>query len=520
MDKHLHIQTLLQQLSAETDVDTLKLTLVPLIAQSPQDQERLYVLFDQAVKRVEEKEKATSGGDDNSNNTFPKVCNFWKGVTKTAAVMTVVLLLAIGGGLWWKTQQPKPKANKQTTIDSTQISPNDTFNIPQKPQITEGSQPSYFVDNKPYPFPNHLDDYDLDPPSPTQLWLSENWTWLRWLLTLGFTGILLAIWRYRAWKRRKLVAQQSYKDKPPYIWNIHLEGIEPVEMGNGLDKLTQGLRHRAQTDTLRMDVERTINATIEQGGLPVFKYKRQTRPTDYLLLIDRQSLRNHRAKLFDSLYEVFKAQEVEIARFFFDSDLRTCYSEAFPHGVPLADIQQKYYQSRLLIVGTGAQLLSPATGKAAAWTTVFNQWKDRALFSPKPLRNWGYDERQLSALFTTLPATLQGLGFWVEEVAAGEDARFELWQEKIDDVPNAPIIPDDNDPLPMLDLYFEPDVVKWIAACAIYPTLHWDLTLWLGQEVGSDKLKVISDKFRAKSEEIRLFTEGVSRRASVSQSHF
>ncbi len=248
-----------------------------------------------------------------------------------------------------------------------------------------------------------------------------------------------------------------------------------------LDRVTQQLRNRAQSETQRLDMVQTVNATIQQGGLPTFKYKKQTRPTDYLLLIDRQSVRNHRAQLFDSLYAVFKAQEVEIARFFYDSDVRVCYSEDYPHGIALADVQQRYYQSRLLIVGTGGQLLNPMSGKAAAWTAVFKQWKDRALFSPKPLTAWGYDERQLSALFTTLPATLQGLGFWVEEVNTGADARFDNWADKIDDVPNAPIVPDDADPLPILDLYFEPNTVKWIAACAIYPTLHWDLTLWLGQ---------------------------------------
>ena len=39
--KHLQIQTLLKQLPDEADAEALKLALVPLIAQSPQEQERL-----------------------------------------------------------------------------------------------------------------------------------------------------------------------------------------------------------------------------------------------------------------------------------------------------------------------------------------------------------------------------------------------------------------------------------------------------------------------------------------------
>jgi hypothetical protein len=386
VDKHVQIQTILKQLPEETDVETLKLTLIPIIAQSPQEQEQLYTVFDQAVKRVEELESIRASEQITATTTttttttnFPKVKNFWK-VATTAAI---VLSLLIGGGMWWKsTQQTKPIDTPKPT-DSTIVNPNDTLKTTKIPENTEGSSPSYFVDNKPYPFPDHLEKYSLKPPSPMQEWLSNNWAWLRWLLALAWMGILVGLWYYLAWKRRKLVAKHDTKEKPPYIWNINIEGIEPVEMGNNLDRVTQMLRNRAQSETQRLDMERTVNATIKQGGLPTFKYKRATRPTDYLLLIDRQSVRNHRAKLFDSLYEVFKAQEIEIARFFYDSDVRVCYSEDYPHGIALADVQQRYYQSRLLIVGTGGQLLNPMSGKAAAWTSVFNQWKDRALFSPR-----------------------------------------------------------------------------------------------------------------------------------------
>jgi formylglycine-generating enzyme required for sulfatase activity len=477
--KHLQIQSLLKQLPDDIDFETLKLAIVPLIAQSPQEQERLYETFDQCVKRIEEQQPLLS-------ETTPSVFddNFSSKKISRGKILMIGLLLTlfIGGGIYWYLENQKKKVPPIETpqLPTTTPDPKDTLKVETTKPTTDSL--SYFVENKPYPFPNHLDDYDIDI-SPTQQWLSNNWSWLRWVLATILTAFLVAIWRYRAWIRRKLVAQQDPNDKPPYIWNINIEGVEPVLMGDSLERVTQMLRQRSQTDTMRLDVERTVNATIEQGGMPLFKYRRLTSPTDYLLLIDRQTVRNHRAQLFDALYESFKSQEVEIARYFFDSDVRVCYNEDYPHGVPLSDLQQRYYQSRLLIVGTGAQLLSPLSGKAAAWTTVFNQWRNRALFSPKPLKSWGYDERQLSTLFTTLPATLQSLGFWVEELDAGADAHFDDWQEKIDDAPQAPILPDDNDPLPVLQLFFEPDLVRWVAACAIYPTLHWDLTLWLGQNI-------------------------------------
>ena len=54
--KHLQIQTLLQKLPVDTSDNALKLALIPLLAQSPSEQERLYGIFEDCVKRVNDKE--------------------------------------------------------------------------------------------------------------------------------------------------------------------------------------------------------------------------------------------------------------------------------------------------------------------------------------------------------------------------------------------------------------------------------------------------------------------------------
>lgn len=476
VDKHLQIQTLLNKLPDDLTDEALKCALIPLLAQSPAEQEQLYGVFDDCVKRVNE---IPIEPEPIAPPVIkpPKRYELWQ----TLTAFGLLILLSIGGYFLYKKLNPPvlppPVAGKDN------VNPNDsvgTVNLPPQPQPKTEASP--FVENKPYPFPNHLDDYDIEV-SPTQQWLSENWAWLRWVLALTLTALLVALWRYRAWKRQKLIAQQDPNEKPPYFWNIHIEGADDFLVADNVDYAAQLMRRRADADAFRLDLPRTIQATVERGGMPAFRFKKQTTPSEYLLLIDRQSVRNHRARLFDKLYEAFKAQEVEIARYFYDSDLRTCYDEAHPYGISLADVQQRHYQARLIVVGTGAQLLNPLSNKPAAWTAVFEQWKNRALLTPKPLKSWGYDERQLSTLFTTLPATLQGLGFWVEELELGDDARFETWTEKVHDAPNAPIQPDAADPMPMLQLYFDLPMLEWIAACAIYPTLHWDLTLWLAQQL-------------------------------------
>jgi len=328
-------------------------------------------------------------------------------------------------------------------------------------------------------------DLVISPADPWQSWLARHWHWLRWLLLLPFSLFVFALWQWIEWRRRKLVAELDRSDKPPYVWNIDIEGDDDdIVTGDDFHHALQTMRRRAATDTLRLDIARTIRATAERGGMAQFRFRPQTQPVDYLLLLDRQNAHNHRAQLFDAVFRAFQSQELYIERFFYDSDLRVCYNEAHPEGLRLADISQRYAQARLIVVGTGQQALSPLNGRLEPWTEVFKNWKDRALLSPKPSNDWGRAERRLAERFTLLPATLQSLRFWVEELEHGDDARFERWRERVTDAPAAIFQPDDEQPLPMLLLQYPRELVRWVAACAIYPSLHWDLTLWMGRRVG------------------------------------
>ena len=478
--EHLQIQTLLKNLPDNSTADDLKFVLIPLIAKNKIDQDRLYAVFEQMAK------SSQLIAQGSKSPTFWQTVISFINQNKIAIALT---LLVICLPIWFMYLQYKNKTRQDSTDKIKIEQPNTTQN--QKGITQNPKTESPFVENKPYPFPNHLEDYSYKSPSVTREWLQNNWWWFRYLLAFVFCLLLFGVWWYLARRNRKLVAQQNQNDKPPYFWNINLEGVDKdVFDTQSIEQLATQLRHRSEADKFRMDIDKTINATIAQGGSPIFVYKTETSPTDYVLLIDRQSVRNHRARLFDELYEALKAQEVEITRFFYDSDVRVCFNETYPNGISISDIQQRYYTARLMLIGTGAQLLSPLSGKLAKWTDIFDQFRHRALFSPRPLKVWGFDEKQLANLFTTLPATLESLNYWIEAIDAGAEIQRDAWQTKISDAPNASIVPDEASPIPILQVYFDNDVIEWIAACAIYPSLHFDLTLWFGQQLSTHNKKL------------------------------
>jgi len=352
---------------------------------------------------------------------------------------------------------------------------------PEKPQTAALFSP------KPLPHPHDIRALAVERPADWVLWLARWWPWLRWAV-LGLTGAALyAAWQYREQKRRKLVAELRSRDKPPYVWNIRIPGADQIVMGDAFAHLLKVMRRRAAADHWRLDLRATIAATAEQGGIPHFRYRQQTRPVDYLLLLDRQGPYNHRAQLYDALYRAFREQEIEIARFFFDSDIRHCYNEDHPNGLYLSDLAQRYPDARLIVVGTGAQIISPLTGRLEAWAGVFHTWAESALLSPRPSGEWGRQEQRLGECFqAVLPASLQSLHFWIEETQEGEEARFGEWREQVHDAPAAFWQPDPEVPLPLLQLQYDERMLRWIALCAIYPSLHYDLTVWLGRIASPD----------------------------------
>ncbi|MFN0213860.1 MAG: formylglycine-generating enzyme family protein [Saprospiraceae bacterium] len=300
---------------------------------------------------------------------------------------------------------------------------------------------------------------------------------------LALLAALLAAWVYWRERRRKppLVAERERRDQPPYVWNIEVENPEDaVGFGDTFFSLANRLRRREGEDAWRLDVPGTISATIKKGGLPEFLYKQLSRPPEYLLLLDRKDINDHRAALFDHIAKAFQKQEVLLDCYFFAGDPRLCWNEKHPEGINIRELHYLHPNARLLLLSTGHRLLGN-DGQLLGAAQVFEAWRYRSLLSPTPLSEWGQPERRLSERFTVLPAELESLLYLTdldEELTPG--------LVPLRPAPGMPIPPTEPIPLgealmPTLKAHFNEAEMRWLAACAIWPTVHYDLTLWLGR---------------------------------------
>lgn len=392
------------------------------------------------------------------------------------------------------------------------------FNVADTMIITGPADPEIFQDcvyvqrQLPY-YPRDLSQ--LYPPQPTllQQFLSD-YEWpvkTAAMLSGGLLLWLLARWAAR--KRRKLIAEHQPNSKPPYAWNIRTEGEQEVAFGDQYHNLLNMLRRRESGEAWRLDMPETIRATIRKGGMPEFRYARQTRPAEYLLLLDTHSARDHRTQLFNQLYKNFRTQEVIVERYFYDGDPRLCWNETHPGGLTLRELQYNYPHSRLLLVGNNYQLLNPQTGRLAKWTNLFTTWSDRAVLSPQPIHGWGRRERALGEQFYVLPAALSGLREAIERFDADDHKETDITPRNFPDAHYEPIELIDNDLIKTLKTAYgnsgqATSLITWIAACAVYPELHWDLTLYLGQLLSTEENTLLSAEYIAQICRLPWFTEG------------
>ena len=314
----------------------------------------------------------------------------------------------------------------------------------------------------------------------------KNGWWLKTLFLFFLSLLLYAILRLREQDRRKLVADVESKTKPPYVWNIQLDDLsEEVNLGENYQLVLNQLRQRTTDDYRRLSIPLTIGATIKNAGQVAFCYAQQTRPPEYLLLIDRHTEKNHRAKLFDLLFQSLKANEVFVERYFYNGDPRLVYNEAHPEGNTLNELYHNYPNARLLILGNAYQLLSPTSGKVSSWARFFEQWRERSILTPKAVQNWGKREKYLAELFHLLPASLQGFYYLIDQFELGNTPDPQEIKEKVKDAP-LKSIHFEGSLLGTLRANYSEAMIRWIASCAIYPSLHWDLTLYLGRLLSSE----------------------------------
>lgn len=316
-----------------------------------------------------------------------------------------------------------------------------------------------------------------------------------WQIALILSPFLLyAVWLLWAWLRRRALLQRLPNRKMPQLHDLKVEGVERKLFASPrLRRLLLELRRPRPLPMRELNAHATVRATIRQGGVFTPAYGGRRSSPEYLLLIDRASAHDEQARVADELRLRLAENGVFVEPYYFQGDARSCRSVVKDEAaVSLRQLAGRYPDHRLLVFSDGAGFFEPFTGRPQRWLEQFTPWEQRAMLTPEAPALWGYRERELDRReFVLLPASAAGieeLGEWLNYGLAPspETPAAEPFPELIEERPHrwlerqAPL-PDEVEELTaQVKAYLGQDGWDWLCACAVYPQVIWELTLYHG----------------------------------------
>jgi formylglycine-generating enzyme required for sulfatase activity len=325
------------------------------------------------------------------------------------------------------------------------------------------------------------------------------WFWIGLFFSLVLLVVLL-VWLFNRIHQDELILERQATRDQPQTTQLPIRTFE----GTILDRMVlfttaRNMRRRVPVLSNELDIPQTLAASLERGGwfTPVYRY-RQVMP-EYLILVDRTSHRDHQAQFVEHMLADFKDNAVYTQVYLFDGDPRICFhAEGKEPPCTLEDLTHRYADHRLILFSDGSGLFSPMTGEQEAWTMLFETWSERTMMTPVFVDQWGYQEQVLQNEFVLLPATAEGLSRLTDAFYQGDTSALAAGQPTAgamlpDELRMRPLYWTSRNPpdeeqitrmLTKLRRYLNDEASYfWLQACAIYPQLDWNLTLYLGEHL-------------------------------------
>ena len=299
-------------------------------------------------------------------------------------------------------------------------------------------------------------------------------------------------------RRHAPVLERMGAETPKNLREVHVAGgLQGLIPHLGVRELARDLRRRRSITSRELDIAASLAATLQSGGFakPVFASRIEP---EYLLLIDRTCLQDHQAALAGAFAESLEAANVSLQRWYFDHEPVRCRRSSLTTAGTVSevlDLEQlalRYPDHRVVMFSEGSAFFDSYTGELKPWVESLKRWEEPVVFTLESPENWGACEAAIERLgISLLPLTRLGViqlaGIFgaystdQETEEHGIDSSRELQTVSQRWIERDPPEKDEIDLLcDELRTLLGAHGCQWLAACAVYPEVHWGLTLRLG----------------------------------------
>ncbi len=305
-------------------------------------------------------------------------------------------------------------------------------------------------------------------------------------------------WLFRRWYRKPVMLEREATMETLAVDYVTVEWLADFVFKNPqLRRIIQQFRQHRESSDFELDTEATIHRTLNNGGLFTPAYRSRFVTPEYLVLIDRASFDDQQAKYVDEIIDRFTGDGVFMDRYYFKRDPRVCQPEKPEKPqIALKELITRHPNHRLLVFTDAEGFIDPLTGKLHGWIDTLLHWSDTGIFIPERTDGIHYFERILvKSGFQVEPVSIAGLARHIEKIQFdAESARFDwdmnspyprlfedkkdLWLQHAE-----PDQKDIDELIAALQDYPGEEGIQWLGGCAVYPELHWKLTLYLATKL-------------------------------------
>ena len=498
VDEQLRLQELLDLADGCRPGD-LKTLLCPIFATNPQQQEAFHRIFQELFPILEAAGRKVDPGPQLVDDPAPVVLPERKGRGWSARRMWAVrigLVAAVAGvlvGVYFVGSRPVAPISAEQASSTVVVPP---------PPVAAGSPPA------PFPATTHTVTLPIPPEVPYVHPAGEAgriaWQWTAILAPI----ILLFGYALFRWFLRRARAAVRRGLKGPHYVPIQVEPpAGPLFEPQKVVELARRMRQREDAGHRVLDLPRTLSATIDAHGYPTFRFRAVRRPPEYVVLLERRSRLDHFTALTDTLLGKLQEDGVLLARYYFERNPRFVFS-ASDERFDLENLVSAHEGYRLLVVGSSECLLDPGTAGIADWAQgAVGHCAHRAVLvtdAPGRRRVARLQEAGLAVFAADLAGFEAAVDFF-RAGGRGEGKPFPEFRRAL----AAPIALESEADLAVGQDGPSPGLA-WLAACAVYRDLNWNLTLRLGRAVcGAAESGPVSEEQVSQIARTRWLREGV-----------
>lgn len=339
-------------------------------------------------------------------------------------------------------------------------------------------------------------------------------------------GLLATLLAWGLWwgRRAKSFLSRRSSARTPRLETLRVQKSE-TSLFRSIQflKTSQAMRKRYEIDSKHLDILATIQKTVNNCGIfsPV-RGVRQVSP-EYLILVDRSTFLDHQTQYVDTLVDRLKENDVFFHRYYFFQDPRLCFpANEEEEPLDLGQLAVRHPNHRLLIFSNGQGMVDPLSGTPAEWIDLFDPWPNRALMPLETKNNRaGIDAVLTSSGFTVLPAGEPGMFAYIKQIQHGRfpRTRFSDLGRRYPHIlhENPDVWLDRHEPpreqvealLTQLQVFLGKDGFDWLAACAVYPQIEYDLTVFLARQLQTEHNETLFNETTLKAlAQLPWFKEG------------